>query len=346
MWPIGYLVGSPFSPLQLELEIPECNWRDAFEDLIALETCGQMISRESREKEAEVAVRLARSQAHTAITRSNEVLARDSRYMSILQRSRKLAVRHDYTARVSHIDKIALVERMRSQHLIDLSQTLVSELDKIEQAGNPRVSSETKEIGHWIASLISSGALPAWESRLYDSSSGRLWSFNKRIAPRESTEQVDDQAGLDVTDRELNSRKFYRRVPLQLAHPEWSTKNGGYPEFVQIAINAEDVSVTSFTNFKFPPLRHSICSQFTRVDRTELPNGLFSTRVLIKNLFTDGRTEDKEIVDDAGKVLEEVTKANVAMDDKHHGLLLAMKDKKNADGDAMITGQEMLEEVD
>ena len=91
MWPIGYLVGSPFSPLQLEHEIPERNWRDAFEDLIALETSGQMISRESREKEAEVAIRVARDEVHASITRSNELLARTSKHMSILQRSRKVA---------------------------------------------------------------------------------------------------------------------------------------------------------------------------------------------------------------------------------------------------------------
>ena len=260
--------------------------------------------------------------------------------MSILQRSRKLAARYDFTAWVSHIDKSALLGRTRSQGLIDSSQTLISELDKIEQAGKPKRSSETMGIGHWIASLISSGALPAWESRLYDSANGKLWSFNKRIAPHESTEQVDDQAGLDLTDNELYSR-FYQGIPLQLAEPVWSTKDRGYPEFVPVQVpddlNSDDGSAVGYTSFKFPPLRHSICSQFTRVDRTGLPNGLFSTRVLIRNVFTDGRTEEKEIVDDAGKVLEEVKKAIMAMRNKSHGLQLAWRDKSNNDEDATIT---------
>ena len=347
MWPIGCLVGSPFSPLQLENEIPERNWRDAFEDLIALETCGQMIRLESREKEARAAVRLARQEVHSAITRSNEMLARNSKYMSILQRTRKLVARRNLTDWVSLIDNVALKERMRSQELIDSSQSRISELDKIEQAGKPKVSSDTMGMGHWIASLISSGALPAWESRLHDSSNGKLWSFNTRIAPHESTEQVDDSAGLDVTDRELASKIFYRRVPLQLAHPVWSTKNGGYPEFIRVPnLIQDDESVISYTNIKLPPLRHSICSQFTRVDRTRLPNGLFSTRVLIRNLFTDGRTEEKGIVDDAGKVLEEVKKATMAMENKSHELQLAWRDKVNEGEDAIVAQLDMLEEDD
>ena len=118
--------------------------------------------------------------------------------------------------------------RTISQELIVTSQTIISKLDDMEQAGNPRVSSDTMLMGHWIASLISSGALPAWESRLYNSANGTLWSFNKKIVPHESTEsteQVDDQAGLDVTDDQLHSR-FYKGIPLQVAHPAWSTKNG------------------------------------------------------------------------------------------------------------------------
>ena len=349
MWPIGYLVGSPFSPLQLEHEIPERNWRDAFEDLIALETSGQMISRESREKQAEVAVRVAREEVHASITRSNELLARTSKYMSILQRSRKLAAGRNFTDWVSGIDKAALVGRTISQELIVTSQTLISKLDEMEQAGKPRVSSDTMLIGHWIASLISSGALPAWESRLYNSANGTLWSFNKKIAPHESTEsteQVDDRAGLDVTDDQLHSR-FQKGIPLQVAHPAWSTKNGGYPEFIQVPeVNPDDGSVVGYTNFRFPPLRHSIYSQFTTVDRTRLPNGLFSTRVLIRNLFTDGRTEEREIVDDAGKVLEEVKKATMAMNDKVHGLSLAFRDKMYEEDDDAITELEMLENDD
>ena len=290
-----------------------------------------------------------RPSVHIAILRGNEILARDSKYMSILQRSRKLAASRNITDWVSAIDKIAHIEKKRSQEYIDISRTLISGLDKIEQAGKPKVSGETMGMGHWIASLISSGALPAWESRLYDSANGKLWSFNKKIATHESTEstgQVNDQAGLDVTDEQLSSR-FCRGIPLQLAYPAWSTKSEGYPEFVEIAdVNPDDGSVVGYTSFKIPPLRHSICSQFTRVDRTRRPNGLCSTRVLIENLFTDGRTEKKEIVDDAGKVLEEVKKATIAMNNKSHEILLAKRDKMIKDEDAMITELEMLEEDD
>lgn len=45
IWPIGYIVQSPYSPLRLEMDMPQgiC-WRDAFEDLLALETGSQMIN--------------------------------------------------------------------------------------------------------------------------------------------------------------------------------------------------------------------------------------------------------------------------------------------------------------
>ena len=67
---------------------------------------------------------------------------------------------------------------------------------------------------------------------------------------------------------------------------------------------------------------------------------------MIENLFTDGRTENEEIVDDAGKGLEEVKKATIATNNKSHELLLAKRDKMIKDEDAMITELEMLEEDD
>ena len=349
MWPIGYLLGSPFSPLQLEHEIPERNWRDAFEDLLALETSGQMISRESREKEAKIAARVAREELQAIITRSNELFARSSRYMSILQRSRKLAVGRNITDWVSGIDKAALEERTKCQNLIESSQTLISQFNEMEQAGKPIVSRDVMLMGHWIASLISSGALPTWESRLYNSANGTLWSFNKKIVSHESTEsteQVNDQAGLDVTDGALHAR-FYRGIPLQAARPSWSTKIGGYPEFIEVTnVNPDDGAVVGYTSVKSPPLRHSICSQSTTADRTRLPSGLVSTRVLIRNSFTDGRTEKREIVDDAGKVLEEVKKATMAMNNRAHELSLAFRDKDNEQEDAFITELETLAKDD
>ncbi len=218
MWPIGYIVGSPLSPLQLEREIPESNWRDAFEDLISLEECGQMISHESREKEAEVAVCLVRQECYDAVSQVNEILERDSKFMSILQRTRKLAARRDNVGWISQIDKAALRERMRSQEFIDHGQNIISQLKELEQKDWPKQASRNKLRGHWIASLVSSGALPGWETRLYDSADGPYWSFDKKVASHESAEHVRGEDGLNITEDELFTR-FERRLPIQLRHP-------------------------------------------------------------------------------------------------------------------------------
>ena len=344
MWPIGYIVGSPFSPLQLEREIPERNWRDAFEDLVALETCGQMISHESRKKEAEVAARLLRQEAYDAVSQINEMLESDSKYVSILQIMRKLAARRENVGWVSQIDKAALRKRMRSQQLIDKGQDIICKLKELEQDNWAKHSSRSKPRGHWISSLVSSGALPGWESRLFDSANGICWSFNKKVASYESSDHVRDEDNLLITEHELSSR-FEWGLPLQVGHPVWSTQSGGYPEFEYIpTVDPDDGSIIGYTEFKVPPLRHSICSQFTGTNRTKLTNGLFSTKVLIRNQFTDDRTEEKEIVDDTGKVLEEVKKAFIAMRDRKHGFELAWGDKRNEDAEAIITEQEMYEE--
>ena len=84
MWPIGYLTASPYSPLSIEQQIPERNWRDAFEDLLALESGGEMIDPESRKKETVVADRLWRARLTHVVSVTNKQLKRDEKCMSSL----------------------------------------------------------------------------------------------------------------------------------------------------------------------------------------------------------------------------------------------------------------------
>ena len=51
MGPIGYILNSPYSPLRLERQIPHRNWRDRFEDLLAIDAGRGMISEEDRKAE-------------------------------------------------------------------------------------------------------------------------------------------------------------------------------------------------------------------------------------------------------------------------------------------------------
>lgn len=66
---------------------------------------------------------------------------------------------------------------------------------------------------------------------------------------------------------------------------------------------------------------------------------------MLKNRFTDGREEEKTIVNDASKVLEEVEKANASVKERHNAIglvfweLLYRKQKES-----LTTGKEMLDE--
>ena len=76
MWPIGYTVLSPYSPLSIERQLPNRNWRDAFEDLLALDSGGQMIEEAERKKESVVAERLWRDQISQHVETINKQLKR------------------------------------------------------------------------------------------------------------------------------------------------------------------------------------------------------------------------------------------------------------------------------
>ena len=336
MWPVGYIIGSSYSPLQLELEMPGRNWRDAFEDLISLETGGRMISNESREKEAEVTVRLFRQDGNDAISQVNDKLERQSKQMSLLQRARKLATRANMSDKVSELDKEALQMKMRSQELIDVGQEIILRLQELEQADKLEQSSRGMKRGHWIASLFSRGALPGWQSKLLDSADGPYWYHSKNDGEGD---------GHSVTESEL-SLYFEGGHPLEYGSPDWSTASGGYPEVKQrYSVSPEDNSIV-LTEFKLPPLPHSISIQAISPERTKLPNGLFSTKVKIWNRYTDGREEEKEIVDDTGKVLEEVKKAMVAMENRRHRITMALRDEEIKENDAQLKRMEIYVEDD
>ena len=50
MWPFDYIQDGPYSPLQVEDEIPKGNWRDAFQDLLAIKNDHDLISERKQAK--------------------------------------------------------------------------------------------------------------------------------------------------------------------------------------------------------------------------------------------------------------------------------------------------------
>ena len=69
MWPVGNLIGSPYSPLHVEQAYPQREWRDAFEDMLAVESGGEMISSESRQEERQQLVRSIRKEQLIALAK-------------------------------------------------------------------------------------------------------------------------------------------------------------------------------------------------------------------------------------------------------------------------------------
>ena len=82
MWPVGYLIGSPYSPFRVEKQLPKRDWRNAFEDLLALESGGEMISHESRNQEKAIAANLSWERANYCIEKINKMNMRDAALMN------------------------------------------------------------------------------------------------------------------------------------------------------------------------------------------------------------------------------------------------------------------------
>ena len=65
-------------------------------------------------------------------------------------------------------------------------------------------------------------------------------------------------------------------------------------------------------------------SQLTTAQRKKSWNGNVETRVVLKNRFTDGKEEEKTIVNDASKVLEEVERFHASVSERHYAVGLAL----------------------
>ena len=314
MWPLGYILGSEYSPLLLEQQIPNLNWRDRFEDLLALESGRKMISSVSRQKEAATASRIRNESAHNDISHVNQELQRNQDYVVLLQKLREISLRRKDSAIVSMIDEEALpFQKESSEMAIENGKALIGSLKALE---NKPASSYKKRVP-WIVSLISSGAMLGWESVVYDSADGWFADVYKADGSRDG--QMFSELDLTMI--------FKRGQKLDFRNPSWSTYDGSYdytfPQIEQLSDGEADPDA-EHTYDTIDNLRPSIMSQLTTVQRKKSWNGNIETRVVLKNRFTDDTVEEKTIVSDSSKVLEEVEKANTSVKDRHHAIGLAI----------------------
>lgn len=127
-----------------------------------------MISAESRKDEEEVAARLYFEQVHHGVSHVNETLKLDQKYMSLLHRWRAYAISQknaDMTAFITEIDsKNIPSQEQRSRELVNMGEKLIAQLKENQAKTWP--ASRLKLRTQWLASLVSSGAVPEWQVRL------------------------------------------------------------------------------------------------------------------------------------------------------------------------------------
>lgn len=319
MWPVGYLIESPYSPFRVEQELPKHNWRNAFEDLLVLESGGEMISDESREQEKAVAAKINWERASHCIETLNKLNARDAPSYTLAQTALKSAKSlgpHKDLAIISWLE-----EKIKSAREMAQRRVAIAESFKIrEETRRDWSASRHKDRGQWMASLITSGALTGWSSTLEDSEDGDLIRLRNKVAAPE------DNAGIDFTELELHEH-FEDGKPLEYGLP-------GPPLYLVSdrtpAVPMDDDQFVDENSSPPPPPdlpvimsripeRPYFWGQNTTAERITLPNGKTATRVVMKNYLTNGDVEEKVIVQEPGRVLQEVEKARALIQDRMYG---------------------------
>ena len=319
MWPVGYLIESPYSPFWVEQELPKRNWRNAFEDLLALESGGEMISDESRKQEKAVAAKINWERASHCIETLNKLNARDAPSYNLAQTAlnsaKSLGPQKD-PAIISWLE-----EKMKSAREMAQRRVAIAESFKVmEETRREWPASRHKDRGQWMASLITSGALTGWSSTLEDSEHGDLIRLRNKVAAPE------DDAGIDFTELELHEH-FEDGKPFEYGLP-------GSPLYLVSdrtpAVPVDDDQFVDENSSPRPPPDEPVImsriperpyfwGQNTNAERITLPNGKTATRVVMKNYLTNGDVEEKVIVQEPGRVLEEVEKARALIQDRMYG---------------------------
>ena len=238
--------------------------------------------------------------------------------MSLLKRMREAFARANLADSVHSIDDQISDQVEKSQRAVAAGEVLISKLRNKENEGWS--ASTYKQRGQWIASLISSGAIVGWESDLWDSAHGDYLNFQKTEAGEDG-----DYDGQAVTEAELTNH-FQLNIPMQYGAPPWSTASLRYPQNLGLPSPESEMDVVSEDDNSEPKapsflysvkptsiMPMSILGQKMKAERVQLRSGRMSIKVLIQNFHTNGKVVEKEIIDDASKVLEEGDTARTSM---------------------------------
>jgi len=321
MWPVGYLISSSYSPLRVEQQHPGRQWRDAFEDLLALESRGEMIDPESRKEENEAFRNFIWGNTSALIDSTNKANREISTYISWAQhKDRPEANRKTLNEKIQRLKEIA-----QKRHSFAQAARAKTEAYKNWSA------SKHKPRGHWISSLITTGALTGWSTSFQDSAHGVVVDFR-----HEDDTNPAGSDGIVISELEL-LEVFEQGKPLFVGSPPPPLYKIPFPsahakdEFEREHLcDGIHKPPTKKPMLRSPdPDRPYFSYQTTHVERVTLPNGKKGTKVTLKNVLTNGEIEEQVIVQNPGKVLLEVFKAREAVADRMRSFLSPNEASRN-----------------
>ncbi|KAL8885512.1 MAG: hypothetical protein Q9215_006641 [Flavoplaca cf. flavocitrina] len=306
MWPIGYILGSPYSPLRAELEMPSKNWRDAFEDLLALENGRDMIREDIRKAEDDHGARRVFNFASFAIAKCNHDLNENQKLEAEYRATREEAVKHnDHRIPQSITDDLLPYVKSVSERRI----AFAGEVKAHYERNKDWTASRRKMRGRWIASLVNSGALPGWKWGMHNSIHGPVMAFNKR-------------------DSSPKTEASIRFSELQMQHvfEEGQAHSFGSPALLPTR------AIKALTNHSHSPKRHnlpndplqrfepsksSIVYQEGECDLVKMSDGSTGPSVKIRNVMVDGTIQSKTFAQDPEGLFDEIQGAADSMRRMH-----------------------------
>ena len=319
MWPVGYVFASPYSPFRVEQELPNRNWRDAFEDLLALESGNNIISHESRQQEAVIAAKVRWDRANYFIEKMNQLNMRDSptlnRGQKALDEMRASGSGADLSA-IAWLDENLKAGKEAVLHRVALARSLKA----WEENSREWSASRHKDRGQWTASLVASGALRGWYSVLQDSEVGDLIQLGKEEDP-------ENLSSVITSEHEL-AGNFDRGEPLQNGSPSGplyrvSRRRPAMPEKNPQILHEDsgpEIPPDEPELWSKVPERPCFWRQSMAAEQITLPIGKTVTKVVMRTWLTNGDVEEKVIIQDPGKVLQEVEKARSMIEQRLLGL--------------------------
>ena len=301
MGPLGYILHSQYSPLRLETEYPSRNWRDAFEDLLALDLGGQMIPEAYRKAENTFAAKQRYHLASDAIALSNTLIRENKEIDSRITRLSKVATKSGDKELAAHLADTTMLSELKA--ITSHSITRAQEAKSRYESDQSKPASSLKLRCHWIASLISSGALPGWSWSERTSVDGPVVTFGRVNAPPEL------EASIATSDKEL-SLQFVYRQPISFGSPQ-PFREDLLQALADGSLQAPESKSGSRESFNAS--QSSIMVQAGRAEPFKRSDGSTVTKVILDNNLANGTWKSQGFVQEPEKVFEEIHHAQQSM---------------------------------